>query len=191
MSTDMEMIVRHKQWSRVKNSAFLLKWLPCFELQTIGRDGEEYDQTGSVKVIALYRKGSFILTAWSDWHPRGLDCANSDESVEGIQHSYRLVPIGKLQVKFKLVLILLGFSGGIEISIHVCLPNPCVKALICKKKGQGNSVRGGVYCEVLVSDWLFLVDCSKAVQLLLDVIIAARKKWLIGRQICQILLLAK
>lgn len=45
-----------------------------------------------------------------------------------------------------------------------------------KGRGEGNSVRGGIYCEVLVSDWLFLVDCSKAVQLLLDVIIAARKK---------------
>lgn len=42
-------------------------------------------------------------------------------------------------------------------------------------QGEGTLGRGGVYCEVLVSDWLFLVDCSKAVQLLLDIIIAARK----------------
>lgn len=43
-------------------------------------------------------------------------------------------------------------------------------------KGDRNLGRGGIYCEVLVSDWLLLVDCSKAVHLLLDVIIAARKK---------------
>lgn len=52
-----------------------------------------------------------------------------------------------------------------------------------RKKGQGEGTlgRGGIHCEVL-SDWLFLVDCSKAVHFLLDIIIAARKKRFIGRQ---------
>lgn len=52
------------------------------------------------------------------------------------------------------------------------------RPLYIRNKGQGeeNLGRGGVHGEVLVSDWLFLVDCSKAGQLLLDVFIAARKK---------------
>lgn len=61
-------------------------------------------------------------------------------------------------------------------SVHASVKSS-IRTLIHKKK-EGSGLRnlglGGVYNEVLVSDWLFLVDCSKAVQLLLDVI-AARK----------------
>lgn len=63
------------------------------------------------------------------------------------------------------------------ISILVCLLKSLVKALIRNKgQGEGNSGRGGVYCEVLVSDWLFLVDCSKAVQYLIGHNYCSEKK---------------
>lgn len=84
---------------------------------------------------------------------------------------YRLVLIGKLRVKFKFILIFVVFflveflSSSLLwfVFTYVC------RTLISyvRKRGRVGGVQSevGFSCEVLVSDWLFLVDCSKAVQL--------------------------
>lgn len=145
------------------------------------------------KLLLFREKGpSYSQHGLIDIH--GLDCANSDGWGEGLQHSYRFLTIGNFYVKFKFFsLIWCLFLEDFKKKKNPAHLKSHVKSLIHKQLGAGwgdwGSIR--VYCEVLVSDWLFLVDCSKAVQLLLDIIIAARIKWLIWQQICQIPLLAK
>lgn len=160
--------------------------LPCSEQLKLGKDRSKI-RKAVWKLLLFKEKGpSYSQPAVIGIHR--LDCANSDWSDEGLQLSYRYLKMGNASVEFKFVIFFLFCLYG-RNCVHINLLKSHVKALTPKQWRGGG--RGGIYCEVLVFDWLFLVDCSKAVQLLLDIIIAARKKWLIGWQICQILFVAK
>lgn len=90
---------------------------------------------------------------------------------------------------------LFHISGGLFIQMFTDFSLVCQNMLqrswFTRDEEQSKGTLGrevcGVYGEVLVSDEFLQVDCSKAVQLLLNRIVATWHKWWIGRQIVQIL----